>query len=186
MADETSAYMVRGSWLKKVDEALNNPPPPEASRASSVFYDVRPALLKSAWAANAAGLYCATACFIINDVADASFVFPICAPTATSKPAGSANSSKFFVIWRGRWEVLQPEKQSATAPTYTGGSGISIYRNPGGEDYIVDNRGAVYIDCGSNSTFYPNGGPIRFNPAYFQLISDPAVVGGKLVSLKTS
>ena len=101
--------LVAPEWAKRVDEtvrrveAAQHETPP---RVAGLFYDLRPAVLKSAWSQNGARLWEATASFVVNDVADSSFVFPVYAPTATSDPGGTVGSTRFFVVWRGRWEMV--------------------------------------------------------------------------------
>lgn len=100
--------LVSREWLERVDAALFGTSRADADgkRVASLFYDVRPARLESAWAQNGAGLWTATASFIVNDVADSSFVFPVYAPTATQDPGGTVGATRFFVVWRGRWELV--------------------------------------------------------------------------------
>lgn len=140
--------LVSRNWLEKVDAKLTKTEAPASPeyQTSSRFYDVRPALLQSAWTQNAAGVYCATACFLVNDVADTSFTFTVYAPTSTDDPGGTAGTTRFFVVWRGRWELLAgaasggggteytltTTTQSVLAPSSTTGTvltGISISGN---------------------------------------------------------
>ena len=101
-------FVVAESWLRKIEDAASTSPESGGRRGSgsALFYDIRPARLQSAWTQNAAGLWTATARFIVNDAVDDSFTFPVCAPTATGSPGGTAESTRFFVVWRGRWELL--------------------------------------------------------------------------------
>lgn len=100
--------LVKESWLRKIDDSvtasgggsLNN------NGLTSLFYEVRPARLQTAWTQNAVGMWTATACFIVNNIADTSFIFPVYAPTASANPGGTVGTSRFFVVWRGRWELL--------------------------------------------------------------------------------
>jgi hypothetical protein len=100
--------LVSREWLERVDAALFGTSRADADgkHVASLFYDVRPARLESAWTQNGAGLWTATASFIVNDVADSSFIFPVVAPTATANPGGTAGTTRFFVIRRGRWELV--------------------------------------------------------------------------------
>lgn len=105
----SEGYLVSREWLERVDEALFNSKSVDEGgkkRAASLFYEVRPARLESAWTQNGAGLWTATASFVVNDVADTSFVFPVYAPTAGSNPGGTVQTTRFFVVWRGRWEMI--------------------------------------------------------------------------------
>ena len=121
--------LVSRRWLERVDQAVFGSSQSEVDgcKSASLFYDVRPARLQTAWTQNAAGVWVASACFIVNDVADDSFVFPVFAPTATASPGGTseterlaavasaeeeeetetpADAARMFVVWRGRWELL--------------------------------------------------------------------------------
>ena len=100
--------LVSREWLERVDAALfgTSRADSDGKRVASLFYDVRPARLESAWTQNNVGLWTATASFLVNDVADSSFVFPVYAPTATEDPGGEVQTTRFFVIWRGRWELV--------------------------------------------------------------------------------
>lgn len=68
--------------------------------------DIRLAALASSWTQNSAGLWVATANFIVNDAIDTEFTFNVAAPTASNNPGGTIGTSRFFVIWRGRWEMI--------------------------------------------------------------------------------
>lgn len=100
--------LVSREWLERVDAALfgTSKANADGKRVASLFYDVRPARLESAWTQNGAGLWTATASFIVNDVADSSFIFRVYAPTATEDPGGTVQTTRFFVVWRGRWELV--------------------------------------------------------------------------------
>lgn len=98
--------LVKESWAKKVDDAVFSSNGASKRDVSTLFYDVRPAVLASAWSQNAAGLWTATAKFLVNDAVDSSFTFPVCAPASTSSPGGTVDSTRFYVVWRGRWEML--------------------------------------------------------------------------------
>lgn len=102
--------LVNETWLQKVQNAVfSSDGTTKTLGAASLFYDIRPAVLASDWLQNAAGLYAATANFLVNDAVDSSFTFPVYAPTATSAPGGAAGSTRFFVVWRGRWEMMGGE-----------------------------------------------------------------------------
>lgn len=68
--------------------------------------EIRLARLQSAWQQNAAGVWYATACFIVNDVADTSSIVAVYAPVSNSNPGGTVAETRFYVVWRGRWESL--------------------------------------------------------------------------------
>lgn len=72
--------------------------------------DIRLARLQSAWTQNAAGIFTAQACFIVNDVPDTSFLFTVWAPVSTENPGGISGETRFYVIWKGRWELLTQQE----------------------------------------------------------------------------
>lgn len=122
--DGNEAVLVKRSWAQAVDKvvdganaAIARGANPDQQFALSRFYDMRPALLQSAWAQNSAGVYQATAAFIVADTgtADTSFIFPIYALPGTT-PKGTAGSTRFFVVWRGRWEALSTVEATDLQP----------------------------------------------------------------------
>lgn len=125
-------YLVAPEWAKRVDETVRRVDAAQlATRqdVGSVFYDLRPAVLASAWSQNGAGLWTATANFIVNDSVDSSFAFPVYAPTATDDPGGDVGTTRFFVVWRGRWELVAGagKSQELSYRVVTGGSPPSQY-----------------------------------------------------------
>ena len=105
----TRGYLVSEDWAKRVDAAIKENASSELDKSqsfASLFYDVRPAVLASLWAQNGAGLWVATANFLVNDVLDSSFTFNVCAPASTANPGGTVGSTRFYVVWRGRWEMI--------------------------------------------------------------------------------
>lgn len=119
--------LVSKRWLERVNVRLfgTKEIDEEGKATGGVFYDVRPARLQTAWTQNAASVYVATARFIVNDVVDNSFTFPVYAPTATEDPGGTAETTRFFVVWRGRWELLAGAGGGGT-PTYTSASVLGV------------------------------------------------------------
>ena len=99
-------------FAQRIAEKLREPsaPAPKGRRASSLFYDVRPARIVGEWSRSAAGAWTAKANFIVGDAVDASFEFDVAAPLALeSEAAPTAADATAFVVWRGRWELLSPE-----------------------------------------------------------------------------
>lgn len=109
--------LISRAWAEKVNATLfgTADASPAIARASR-FYDVRPASLASSWTQNAAGVWTASACFIVRDVVDSSNAVPIYAPTAEEKPAGETGG-RFFLVWRGRWEMLGGAGGGTKTPT---------------------------------------------------------------------
>jgi len=102
-------FLVSKEWVRGVEEALRTLGAGSLESKQAVgglFYELRPAILASAWTQNAAGLYVATAQFVVNDTVDSSFTFDVCAPTAADDPGGTVGATRFFVVWRGRWEMV--------------------------------------------------------------------------------
>lgn len=81
--------------------------------------DIRLARLQSAWTQNAAGIFTAQACFIVNDVPDTSFLFNVWAPVSTENPGGTAGTTRFYIIWKGRWELLGAPASKSQPPQTT-------------------------------------------------------------------
>lgn len=110
------AVLVKESWARRVTDATKLTEQAEAKAGEtgkpqyslSRFYDIRPAVLKSAWTQNEAGIYQATAAFVnsATGAVDASYIFPVTAPANTSAPEGTVDATRFFVAWRGRWEMI--------------------------------------------------------------------------------
>lgn len=119
------AVLVRESWARRVTsaiqtqeaDALNASAAGKPTFAESRFYDIRPARLQSAWTQNSAGVYQATAAFIVSDAGavDTSFIFPVYNIPGAPAPTGTAGETRFFVIWRGRWEAVPMPEAGATA-----------------------------------------------------------------------
>lgn len=119
------AVLVKESWARRVTDATKLTEQAEAKAGEtgkpqyslSRFYDIRPAVLKSAWTQNSAGIYQATAAFVnsATGAVDNSFIFPVTAPANTSAPGGTVDATRFFVIWRARWEALPMPEAGATA-----------------------------------------------------------------------
>lgn len=102
-------FLVSKEWVRGVEEALRTLGASQLEKGQAVsglFYELRPAVLASSWTQNAAGLYVATAQFVVNDTVDSSFTFDVCAPTAPDDPGGTVGATRFFVVWRGRWEMV--------------------------------------------------------------------------------
>lgn len=109
-------FKVSKEWLEKVDSKVDKPEKIEDRQVvSSLFYDVRPAVLRSNWT-ESNSIWTASASFITRGTAE-TFTFPVVAPVSTSNPGGTVNSTRFYVVWRGRWELL-------AAPA-SGGEGTS-------------------------------------------------------------
>lgn len=142
--------LVSREWLERVDAALfgTSRADSDGKRVASLFYDVRPAVLASAWSQNGAGLWTATASFIVNDAADSSFVFPVYAPTATQDPGGTAGTTRFFVVWRGRWELVAGAGGTMTKAQIRSIAGLSTTTINFVESVTVEN-GALVISTNS-------------------------------------
>ena len=96
-------------FAQRVAEKLREPsaPAPKGRRATSLFYDVRPARIVGEWSRSEAGAWTARAQFIVGDAVDDSFEFDVAAPLALeSETAPTAADATAFVVWRGRWELL--------------------------------------------------------------------------------
>lgn len=108
------------AWNDVVDK-VNGKPDLSIKRGHLVKRgdDVRLARLQSAWQQNAAGVWYATACFIVNDVADTSSIVAVYAPVSNSNPGGTVAETRFYVVWRGRWELLGAPASNSQPPQTT-------------------------------------------------------------------
>lgn len=100
--------LVSRDYMTRLDERVfRSQPQPDVIAPPSRFYDIRPAVITSDWIQNASGIWYAEGRFITQDgIVDDSFVFPIWAPTANDEPETTANETRVFVVWRGRWEMI--------------------------------------------------------------------------------
>ena len=78
--------------------------------------DIRLARLQSGWTQNSAGIFTAQACFIVNDVPDTSFLFTVWAPVSTEDPGGTSGATRFYVVWKGRWEMVAGAGSAGAVP----------------------------------------------------------------------
>ena len=160
---------------------------PEPYRPAEEF-DIRPARLQSEWTRNSAGLWRATACFIVGDGGrvDTSFVFEVCCPTAVVKPDGEPFSWRFFVVWRGRWESLQQYVKPGTK--YAAGRGIEILRyDESTGAVLIDNAGIRGAKIATDDSYTDSNGYLYFNPRHFSwTASSIDIVGKREVRLRTS
>ena len=99
--------LVSREWLERVNDAVfgNETGKPIRRGDANLFYVVRPAVLASAWTLTD-GVYRATAKLIAPTGAASTYAFPVYAPTATASPGGTVDSTRFSVVWRGRWELI--------------------------------------------------------------------------------
>ena len=149
--------------------------------------DIRLARLQSAWTRNSAGLWKATACFIVGDGGrvDTSFVFEVCCPTAVVKPDGEPYSWRFYVVWRGRWESLQHYVKPGVK--YGGGHAIELSRYDSDTGAIlIDNAGLRGAKVATDDSYTDQNGILYFNPRHFAwTASSIDIVGKKEIRLRT-
>lgn len=177
-----SGCLVQKKWLQKVDSAIANNGSEKNERAASLFYDIRLARALSSWSQNDAGLWSTTACFVINDKLDRSFQFEAVAPLAADKPLEDSPSKRFYVVWRGRWEVMSSQTR---VPKYGAGKGISTeWPAEGPYDTVFHNTGIVNaVIRGEN---YNDWGTLYFSPGSFYWESRTLdIVGKRELCLKT-
>ena len=140
MSDSNNNYLgnpdrpvlVKESWAKRVQAATTATERDAAfygetgrpAFALSRFYDMRPVMLKSNWTQNSAGVYTATAAFVVSDAGDvdSSFLFPVYTIPGFT-PSGTVDETIFFVVWRGRWEALPTGGDGAVVAPF------SLYTN---------------------------------------------------------
>lgn len=132
--------------------------------------EIRLARLQSAWQQNAAGVWYATACFIVNDVADTSSIVAVYAPVSNSNPGGTVAETRFYVVWRGRWERLDK----------TGVANITVEKKPTSISLSIT-RKTVSIISGRTSANVIATAEFSKNRPSITYISNVAVSNGELV-----
>lgn len=175
----SEGMLVDREWLEKADATLNKQeaqPAPEYGK-TSLFYDVRPARLQSEWTQNAAGVWKATARFIVNDRVDGSFTFDVYS-LLSSKPPGVPFVERFFVVWRGRWEAVH---QLVNVPRYVGGDHIQVSGAAGPNGYEIDNKGVCEVKTVTRGVAdsYSDTGTLYLGGSYFKWGSSTLDIVGK-------
>lgn len=94
------------TFAERVAKQLNAPEPPTNRRAAdSRFYDVRPARIHSGWEWDAeANVWRGKMSLAPDDYP----WFDVCAPLRT-QAQGAPYPRDAYVVWRGRWELLEDE-----------------------------------------------------------------------------
>lgn len=168
----TAAVRLSKDFARRLKEKLNEPKKAPPVVASSRFYDVRPARIVGEWSRNDAGLWTAKANFVFGDAVDASFEFGVAAPLALgSVKAPTAKGANAFVVWRGRWELLN------AAPKTTS---VVWALTPAVKDAVLAADAAVEVDLVSdvkltNVASVADGGQIAY-------VAGIDCVDGKLVA----
>lgn len=101
------------TFAERVAKKLNAPEPPTNRRAAdSRFYDVRPARIHSGWKWDAeANVWRGK----MSLAPDEYPWFDVCAPLRT-QAQGAPYPRDAYVVWRGRWELLEDEIALQTTP----------------------------------------------------------------------
>ena len=112
--------LVDSDWLDRANAALNAlgvesgtaGASTSASGTASRFYDVRPARIGYDWTWDAeAGAWKGTASFLPNDYPK----YDVYAPLRT-QAEGAPYPRDCYIVWRGRWELLEDEISLQTTP----------------------------------------------------------------------
>lgn len=115
--------LVKRAWAQRVaqhigelDEQLAAGAPAKQQFEVSRFYDIRPVLLRSAWSEDGGG-YVATASFIKDSAGnvETGYTFNVYAIPGAPEPEGTADVTRLFAVWRGRWEII-PTSESILMP----------------------------------------------------------------------
>lgn len=184
-------FLISEEWAKRVDETMKNDATAflSASKpARSRFFDVRPVQLKTSWA-SVSGVYKATARFVKSDgTIDTSTTIDIYAPTLTSSPTNHvANSTRFDVVWRGRWEYLG--EKPTTSARYTGSDYITVSGAAGPDGFPIYNTGMTNAKTvlGGTADSYSDIGTLYLGGKYFKWVpSTLDIVGKKELWLDTA
>ncbi len=149
--------LVDSDWLDRATSALNalnagagngDAPTPAPPGTASRFYDVRPAVLRTAWTWSDDELSWTCKIRFVVGGEQAATLYDVYAPTflkSTKPPVTnySANSN-VYVVWRGRWEVVS----FVPLTTYSGGEGIAIDEST----RTISNAGVLSVYVGDSAT----------------------------------
>lgn len=141
--------LVKVAYMKRLDEEVfgDKARQPEMVFPPSRFYDVRPAVITSDWVQDDYGVWYAQAKFLgQNGIVNDGFVFPVWAPTATDAPSTTANDTRVYVLWRGRWEIVGGAGGDINL---TAGVGIRI--GGASPNYTIVNTGVTNFIAGGAS-----------------------------------
>lgn len=184
-------FLISEAWAKRVDETIRRDAATflaKSSPAPSRFYDLRPVRLQTSWASSG-GIYKATARFIKDDgTVDNSTTIDVYAPTLTSSPTNHvAGSTRFDVVWRGRWEYLG--EKAASSARYTGSDYIMVSGAAGPDGYPIYNTGMTNARLVTRGTAdsYSDHGTLYLSGAFFKWVSSTLdIVGKKELWLNTA
>lgn len=137
--------------------------------------EIRLARLQSAWQQNAAGVWYATACFIVNDVADTSSIVAVYAPVSNSNPGGTVAETRFYVVWRGRWESLDKP----------GVANVSVVKSATSITLTTTKKAFSIVGTRNTSNFVSSASLTKTRPS-ISFLSNVAVSNGNLVFTSTS
>ena len=137
--------------------------------------DIRLARLQSGWTQNSAGIFTAQACFIVNDVPDTSFLFTVWAPVSTEDPGGTSGATRFYVVWRGRWERLDK----------TGVANVSVVKSATSITLTTTKKAFSIVGTRNTSNFVSSASLTKTRPS-ISFLSNVAVSNGNLVFTSTS
>ena len=115
--------LVKRAWAQRVaqhmtglDEEIAAGAPAKQQFEVSRFYDIRPVLLRSGWSEDGGG-YVAIASFIKDSAGniEKGYKFNVYAIPGAPEPEGTADVTRLFAVWRGRWEII-PTSESILMP----------------------------------------------------------------------
>lgn len=92
---DTDGVLVQKRWAEKVNNAIK-PEPAEPKQRESLFYQIRPVDVSTAWTYSG-GVWSSSGTF---DDGQAVTVYRL------EDSDASLSTGRFYVVWRGRWEVV--------------------------------------------------------------------------------
>ncbi|MBQ8285480.1 MAG: hypothetical protein IJZ10_04180 [Thermoguttaceae bacterium] len=193
--------LVDSDWLDRANAALNAlglgggtgaASTPASPGTASRFYDVRPARIHSGWAWDAeANVWRGKMSLAPDDYP----WFDVCAPLRT-QAQGAPYPRDAYVVWRGRWELLEDEIALQTTPRdVLVGLGepetvqaVEAFPNPRTQEFLtgvavdyVEDVPAVKI---WTSTAAPSSPSIATGQGYVEYVESVALRDGELITTK--
>lgn len=178
------------TFAERVAKKLNAPEPTSQRRAAdSRFYDVRPARIHSGWEWDAeANLWRGK----MSLAPDEYPWFDVCAPLRT-QAQGAPRPRDGYVVWRGRWELLEDEIALQTTPRdVLVGLGepetvraVEAFPNPQKGEFLTDVAVDYVEDVPTVKIWTSTSAPSSaIGQGYIEYVESVALRDGELITTK--
>ena len=178
------------TFAERVAKKLNAPEPPTNRRAAdSRFYDVRPARIHSGWEWDAeANVWRGKMSLAPDDYP----WFDVCAPLRT-QAQGAPYPRDAYVVWRGRWELLEDEIALQTTPrdVLTGlgepetVQAVEAFPNPRTEEFLTGVAVDYVEDVPTVKIWTSTAAPSpAIGQGYVEYVESVALRDGELITTK--